>query len=322
MKLLDHILEKLGHAQLDPDLQALELELAEYADAIGGCVGFLEGVGFADPCLRPAPAPDQSNPLVAAFIADFTRAGFRTDLFEPAHRQRIAALLTPSQGYLGWLFTSRTFLDELTGLQESHPDAFRGVPPQGIALQAQMGLGWNGKLKLAQDHAAEAVCSFCRRWRLTAVRGPATVVPLAVQFPVPLPLLANAHAQSSGAMLFIPDIAPLPDRDDLRTLLEQTVRQTAADAGHLQEWIELVRSDTQGKKRIDTYARWFPVQHYLRVLYSRHAPQLKQCFGKIERALADFVDVSRDTLRRDLRQICQRLGRGWYLPGSPLQGQR
>ncbi|MBI1347828.1 hypothetical protein GC163_16250 [bacterium] len=41
-----------------------------------------------------------------------------------------------------------------------------------------------------------------------------------------------------GTTIFIPDIAPLPSRDALRSLMEEAVRQTTAQASHLRDWFE------------------------------------------------------------------------------------
>lgn len=137
--------------------------------------------------------------------------------------------------------------------------------------------------------------------------------PLGVQFPVMLPTLQAAQAEQSGALLYIPDIAPLPDRDELREMLEDSVRTTAYTAPHLSEWIELVRADTQGKKSIEKYARWYVVQHYMRVFYARHGDRLHRCGQKVAAALAQGLNIPSEALRRDLLAIRQRLGPNWFL---------
>lgn len=121
------------------------------------------------------------------------------------------------------------------------------------------------------------------------------------------------HSQHSGALLYIPDIAPLPNRDELRPMLEDTARSSAGTADHLKEWIELVSADTQGKKSIQKYARWFEIQHVLEVLYSRHADHLNLCFRKVEAALSASLHINADTLHGDLREIKKRLGPNWFL---------
>ena len=49
---------------------------------------------------------------------------------------------------------------------------------------------------------------------------------LDLPFPAPIPTPSTALAQTLGALLSIPDSAPLPDRDELRLMAEDIVRQT------------------------------------------------------------------------------------------------
>jgi len=137
-------------------------------------------------------------------------------------------------------------------------------------------------------------------------------MPLGLQFPVPQPNLSAVHAQTSGSMLYIPDIAPLPSRDELRALLAETVRQTTATAPHLKVWFDLIDADTQGKRPIEKFARWYPLQHYVRVIYARHADSLCDRQGAVAKAVGSFLELTEDQLRIDLREIRSRLGENWF----------
>ena len=228
---------------------------------------------------------------------------------------RLHVLNEPSRGYLGWLFTHRLFLDEFDGLKRNSSEIFSSGQPIPQPIVLPHGAEPPSFLRMAEtsEYSTKSIRHFCERWRLQSIAGPRTMQPLGVQFPAMLPQLSAAQAQHSGALSYIPDIAPLPNRDELRLMLEDSARSTAATADHLSEWIELIRADTQGKKSIAKFARWYAVQHYMRVLYSRYGDRLHDCGRKIEVVLSRGLRISSDTLHRDLLAMKKRLGPNWFL---------
>ncbi|HUQ71682.1 MAG TPA: hypothetical protein VM165_19290 [Planctomycetaceae bacterium] len=316
-QLWEALSDDLGTSRFDPEQLALDRQLAELADSTPGCVGFRDGQPVIDLLLRPPRQLNLSSPFVAAYFADVRRAGSRTEGLTNDLPDRLESLIEHKKAYLGWLFTDPTFLEEYGDLLRAHRALFESgrIPPQPMALIAQAG----GHLPPGfQPHHGDptslAADAFCRRWRLDRLVGPATLQPLSLQFPAALPSLSAAHAQSSGSLLFIPDIAPLPDRDTLRSLIAETVRQTTASAPHLAAWFEVVAPDNQGRQTLHRYARWYPLQHYLRVLYSRHHAHLHRAQTSIERIVGDSLGLSGDKLRKDLQAIRGRLDRRWFMP--------
>ena len=315
MKLWDALLRGLGRSQLDPELQKIDLHLAAVADANGGCVGFRDGIPFADSLLRPAPAVNPQDPTLAGYFRSLGWTNERIKIFSTQAARRLHVVNEPRRGYLGWLFTHRLFLDEFDGLKRNFSEIIsaRQPPPQPIALPN--GVEPPSFLQMAETDkdAANSIRQFCERWRLQSIGGPRTIQPLGIQFPVILPALSAVQSQHSGALLYIPDIAPLPDRDELRLMLEDSARSTAAMSDHLREWIDLISADTQGKKSIQKYSRWYVVQHYMRVLFSRHGDRLCRCGSRVEAALSQGLEISSDALHRDLLAMKKRLGLNWFL---------
>ena len=121
------------------------------------------------------------------------------------------------------------------------------------------------------------------------------------------------HMRHGGTTFYLPDILPIPSRDEFRNILEESLRRRTS-AEHLAEWTRIVRSGNPARNQIHRYSRIFEIQHYLRALHRRHSQALHRKKGALIVSLAAFLDVSDATIEQDLRYIARRLGRDWYLP--------
>src|SRR5262249_19276815 len=104
-------------------------------------------------------------------------------------------------------------------------------------------------------------------------------------------------------------------------VLEDTVRG-GEPPDHLREWIDIVRSSNPARNRIPRFARIFKLQHFMRVLYSRHAATLNRKKGAVCDAVAEFFEVDRDVIRRDVRFVESHLTRDWAVRPNPLNPPR
>lgn len=313
------LVREIDPSQFETDEFNFARILAVEAESVPGCVGFRDGIPIIDELLRPIPRLDMSSTMVSDYFREFQAAGFRADGIDAVIRHRSELFHGPRRGYLGWLWTNPAFLSEWRTLSGEMNIADAHVhPPIPLSSGAIKSLKSESDVRRASrdDPVSEAVRAFCHRWRLSQIVGPATVYPMGTQFPAAL-VGDLSGAQTTGSFLYIPDIAPLPNRDELRQMLEETVRQTAAHNPHLDEWMNLVRADTQGKNAIAKYAEWYLLQHYLRVLYSRQHAALGRSLGSITGVLSTELNLSLDTIRRYLREIKGRLGDNWYLPSDP-----
>jgi hypothetical protein len=115
-----------------------------------------------------------------------------------------------------------------------------------------------------------------------------------------------------GTTFYLPDILPIPSRDEFRNILEEALRRrTTAD--HLAEWIRIVSSGNPARNQIHRYSRIFEIQHYMRAIYARHSQAMYRKQSSLDVALASFLGVNEATIKNDLRHIGRRLGRDWYL---------
>ena len=307
----------LSRKALPQDVTVVDDELSELAASIPGCVGFDDCNPIIDYVLRPAP-PLASSPTVADYLEECRGKGLRVDKVAQLADQRFNRQRLAQQGYRGWLLTGRGFIEELRAFWLSYRElsSAKGLIPIGVSLQAQAGQPFSASNAGTSDLLARRpVDQFCRRWRLTQIVAPLTLRPLSTQFPAMLPLMSAAQSQFSGSLLFIPDIAPLPDRDELRQMAEDLIRQTTKDSPHLTEWFKVVAHDNQGRKTLHRYARWLPLQHYLRVLHGRYTDHLKGANQAVADAVGEFLEFSSNQLRRDLADIRAGLGEKWWASG-------
>lgn len=283
-----------------------------------GVVGTRFGRPIQDPHLRPIPELQLTDSGVQAMKRGWVEQGHQCkgldDLISGDASVELGRIRQAQRAYLGWLFSNRTFLGEFQILQrEQHLFQTPELLPQPIDLgQARPGsIG----LREVDDPAARAVGAFTSRWRLLNVSGPRTVAIPGPQTPHVFPLSAAAVASQSRATASHPDILPLPGRDELRRQFDAQRRSGTRDNEHLREWTELVESDTQGRRRMESYHLWYELQHYLKVFYERHGDRLRRAKGAVQEAFAIHLERSEDTVRRAMDQISDRLGRDWWWLG-------
>lgn len=311
--LWDLLEASLRPLRINTEAMTFERQVTRIVEAGAGCVGLRDGTPFGDPYLVAGPPSSASDPVLAFYLRDCRQAGFATTDVDRTIAVGVTPFRDAEKAYLGWLLTNRTYLDELQQLHTAHPDLFADgqLAPQPIPFQSISGHAETALLQASDDPTARAVRAFCTRWRLRNMTGPVTFAPLSVQTPVGLPSMATELSQSSGTLVFIPDIAPLPDRDQLRILLENSTRQTIRHTEHLEEWYRWVRAGNLGRKSLANYAAVYVLQHYLRVLYSRYGDRLHRQHSVVARCVGVHQSLSADQVRRLMRLIKSRLGANW-----------
>ncbi len=157
----------------------------------------------------------------------------------------------------------------------------------------------------------EAFKEFYRRWRLARLAAPNLPEPVGPALaPLTVPELIR-RTETGGLTYHLPDIFPVPSRDELRGALENARSQAEPD--HLREWFELIRGDNVGKSEIYPLGRRFELQHFWRALHERHPNALHGEAYSLRHAFALFLHVSPETVRKDLSKIADRLGPNWHL---------
>lgn len=302
----------------DSETTALDEALSCFAEANPGCVGYRNGYPIRDDLLRPPALRDGVSAAARTLSQEWMVDGWRADDHPGLSDRRLGSFRTSQQAYLGWLLTNQIFLDEFRTVRQQVAASNPMCEPfsSNRVWTSRFGLTSPSPQSLTEsDQPSLQVRAFCCRWRLAMITAPMTLQPLGAQVIAPMPASSEGDAPVMGGCIFIPDIAPLPDRDELRAIMENAVRPPRQDE-HLAEWLDLVAADTQGRRRFDRYARWFPLQHYLRVIYGRYGEQLEGARDRVAAAVANYLRLTPDQLRDDLRGIRSRLGPDWLDPAN------
>ncbi|MEW4529426.1 hypothetical protein [Maioricimonas sp. JC845] len=289
-RLLELIVQNVGEERFDADALQREQQLAQMAPVERGIVGFWRGRHISYPFLSPrqplvfnqqaADILKRSIGNLASIAADYNRRSEQLDL--------------PRRGYLGWLLTNRQFLEEHDVLVDRHRQrletyGFPAATPSSCSKQQPA--------RINDTAWVHEFRKFFERWRLQGLDAPHLPRPLAPRLP---DLFANAPAGVCSTSL--PDIYPTLGRGAMDECLEDALRG-AGQPPHLAGWMEIVEKDNPAKNRIGKLARQFRLQHFWRILHQRHDTALSRRRKALRHCFAEFLNVSEDTVRSDLREI-------------------
>ena len=310
--LLDVVVSKVGKDQFDAALLGLEYVLADKCGDHTQHVGFWGGQAIWYMMLRPASlsVTDKELQDLAVYMKK-TPQHVQNCL--DMQQRRLAWNASVFRGYLGWLLTSPTFLQEHDNLfTKWKPQIWKsGVLQLGPLLpEGAAPPGTRRVSSKTSQSFAKAFADFYIRWRLNGLVAPYLPTPLAPKLSRSFPLTILEQLQGAGGIFFIPDTYPIPSRDQFRQLLEDSLR---GDKGpeHLADWTRIVRRGNAAKTEISSYARIFELQHYWWILHQRHSRALNRNLGKLKEALASFLEAESQTVHRDLLRISKRLGPDW-----------
>jgi hypothetical protein len=218
------------------------------------------------------------------------------------------------RGYCGWLMTNPTFREEHDALFETWQARVSeyGIPNSPIVKPGPGKLP-NGYKECDDDELKafyDAFEDFFRRWRLNRLIAPEVPEPIGPHLAPLSEFEALRRIHMGGALFHLPDIFPIPSRDELRNVLDDG--RAGDTPEHLVEWATIIRSGNKGKKELYAFGRLFELQHLWRALHQRHGKALCGAGTVLRSVLARPLGVSPETLRRDLVEIKKRLGPDWY----------
>lgn len=313
--LLDFVVKEVRSTQFDSELLGMERILSEVAGDHTQFVGFWRGSPICYSDLRQLPLRIDDDQL-----ADLAKVTGK----HPVHIRRTMQLAdsrlrwtnTVRRGFSGWLMTNREFLIEQKTLLDAWTSDIRrhGIPVMGAVVRDVSEIPGGPVMEEGPLQSfVQAFEKFLVRWRLAALPAPLAPVPLGMHLPVTNLPLVLGHMGHAGTTFYLPDIFPVPSRDELRVIIEECLRYGGAPE-HLAGWGKLVQSTNSARNRLYRYARIFELQHYVRTLYGRHSEALSRKQSSLILALASFLKVNDATIKSDLRYIARKLGRDWYLP--------
>lgn len=314
IELLDEVVDRVGVAAFQPDLLEMERSLSRECGDHAAQIGFRDGYPIrydllADPLSLQAAALEGAagEPALSWLRASTRRNALVT------HDAGRGWVVDTCRGYAGWLAVNPTFGAEQKRLfaRWQKPVLRHGLP----AVRTVAG----------PERYVAAVADFCARWGLIGLGGPFLPSPARPQVPVPASQRLADQMAALGTTFFLPSLFPLPDRRQLRQMIEEAMGRHRVPP-HLQKWNDLIEGDSQAKKAIERYARLFRLQHYWRVLFSRHRKALKGKLGEVRHAFATFLFPYADTsalhkkaeiVRKDLALLAKaRGGASWFNQAS------
>lgn len=237
--------------------------------------------------------------------------------------KRLEHMHEAAMGYAGWLVTHQLFLQEHNALlatweseicQSALAGVARIVVAQGPAPFEPAAVSENS------DLFRQAVRNFLVRWRLTDLVGPLLPMPMQPLMGGCFPISVLQQLMDAGGLFNIPDVFPIPSRDELREMLLDAL-QSADNADHLAEWHQIIHGRNVAKNQIDRYGRIRRLAHYWRLLHLRHQKALTRKSVRLHNAFAMYFGVATETIKADLLLINRRLGKGWELQPIPLMAR-
>jgi hypothetical protein len=312
--LWDEMHNRIGSRLFDPELVELEDTLSSICGDHSFSAGFKNGLAFTYN-LRRAPIRLKLDQAKASGIASNQAA---LDRVGQIAEERSGGMAKVTRAYTGWLMTNPVFLNELDALLGSWVEMIRrwGFDRLGILLP-------QGNLVLGDDPTADhrwpsyssAFDEFFTRWRLQGLAAPYLPVPLQGLTGGQFPVSVLPQVMRAGGAFVLPDTVPIPSRDTLRNMLEDSLHRSATP-DHLEEWMRIIAGGNTAKKPFVKFSRLFEVQHYYRILRQRHAPALNRKLHLVKQVLAEFLGTAKRTIVEDLKFLKRRLGPQWFRRGS------
>jgi hypothetical protein len=313
--LLTILAAELGKDSFEPEIQELELTLSQICGNHTQLVGFWRDAPIEYCFLRRIPLPQIDTQTLQSLGWDMTVAQANSMLRVGDSRSR--KYFQVAQGYAGWLMTNPIFVREHDDLLRAFQIEIQRVGLPGLARPIGNGVADRFELQRhrSPNQYFEQLQAFCLRWRLSGLAAPNLPMPLQPQTPVPAPLAALGPMNNVGALFYLPDTYPVPGREELRNMMEESLRG-AESPEHLADWTKLIRSKNPAKNQIVRFGRIFELQHYCRILQERNPEAIRRRQGHLESALAKFMNVSADTVHQDLLRVRRRLGGNWMFRGN------
>lgn len=298
--LQDRILQSVGRNRFTATDLLRERELAEATGEPDLYVGLWKNTWLQYAWL----APLRPVELGSADAAMLGKNPAQAQQVERGLTERLWALEEPIRGYLGWLLANAQFLDEHDELftKYAREIACEGLPMpilfEAAALTASGAPAWVNDWR-----------QFCSRWRLQSFAGPYLPLPWAPQVPDRLGVAGSRTAEGVVTAV-VPDTFPMTGEGLLREMLNEALRGGRIPQ-HLATWMQIVAKPSTAKHAVSTFARQFRLQHYWRLLHLRHPAAVHRKKQSLTTAFADFLGVSSDTIKNDLKRITNSAGVNW-----------
>jgi hypothetical protein len=293
----------VGESRFDTDDVARERELA---DALGNFqlnvnVGFWDGRIITYNYLSPR-VPLNLGPALASLGKNEAEISFTEEQAEA----RLKSFEGPLRAYAGWLMANPAFREEHDRLLERH---WREIRSRGSFDSIHT---MHSSAESETTRRQSECLQFYSRWRLQKLEGPGLPIPLAPQVP-DIWNISRANPRNGVRVISIPDISPISGQGNVVETLEDSLRG-GDHPQHLAEWLDIASRENVAKNMLPAYERQFHLQHFWRVLQHRFSDAFARRKTALRDAFAEYLRVSEDTIKGDLKSIAQRLGTDWDQP--------
>ena len=305
-KLLKTIEPVISKEEIKPATWKLELALGKFADKNGSFAGLRNLKSIHCDLLHWA---GTTNLEIGADL--LKEMGWEKQFNENQINQALQACENVAdrfriqrRAYAGWLMTSPMFIAE----QEQFCKRWQGMIlthgfPASIIANALPQIDGVSVASGAVKQFLAAAELFYRRWQLAGMSAPGLPIPHAPQLPTQL---QPAHAHDAMYSFSLPRTLPVPTGETLQLWIDDAFG--SHDLPHLADWMKLIRRANTGKQSIGRYARLFLLQHYWHILHHRHPKACHRRKTQLIPKFADYLQVSDETLRADLRLMSSRRG--------------
>ena len=303
------LLGRLGGGSKHPLLEAgsldMEREFAAHCETYG-LVGYSRGAPVRFGLLED---PNRDADSIRNLVREYATRAKRPPLTESQEitlRRRVVGTMGVRRGYVGWLITNSTYRSELAAIVKRwHPMIDQhGLPAVGLPWMAAF--DQVRKRRTRRDQYLCDLADHCIRWRLLGLASLQLPEPLDLHVPVLEPSLLLPQMRAGGFCMFLPDIFPVPSPPELRKIGEHM--QDSRAPAHLNGWANIVRRKAGDPSGVSRYEHVLTVHHYHAILKSRYPDIFKRGnVALIQDAIAGFLGISRDYVRKLLRQIQQRI---------------
>jgi hypothetical protein len=314
--LWDDVFGRLGEERFGSDTVEMEWTLSGIVGDHSTRAGFWKGRAFSYDLLQPKPKWRPSAEGARSVRWEVNQATLDEGMRHLEERSERFVKVT--RAYAGWLLTNRQFLDEHDALFTEWSEVVQrwGLDRLGILLPREGFLPGDDPTADPRwpDYSA-AFDEFFTRWRLQKLAAPYLPVPLQPLMAGCFPTTVVQQVNRAGGAYCLPDTFPVPSRDDLRNMLEDSLHGSSTP-DHLKEWMAHIARDNAARRPLIRFARLFELQHYWRIIRRRHARAIRGQVGVLKEVLGGFLGVSKDTVHRDLLFITKRLRKGWAERGA------
>ncbi|MCA9091284.1 MAG: hypothetical protein KDA90_21930 [Planctomycetaceae bacterium] len=283
--LMQLTINSFGEERLGDEAIREARRLNKLADILGVC-GFWNQRGIEFRFLLP-----QSGRLSALMGRLTNRSEMEQLPIARALEERLSRIDDHIRAYVGWLVTNLNFKTEHEQLCEEFREE---LAMQGFPTRRQITSVCESKRSLFHQRCWDHY----EHWILDGVAAPGMPIPVSPHFPN----LLQADSETGVLNHTIPDYFPISGNSWFLDMLDET-RLTSQRMPQLAGWLDIIRKEDAQANKLAGYRRRLLLVIYWRGLMSAFPECFVRSKKKLSAVFAEFLKVSEDTIKNDLKQL-------------------